>query len=138
MTSRLGRGYDEGKVRNAFRVSVPSALALGFVMVCWPVWFWGLLGIDLGDAPYPAILYGSVIMGVGLASIGGMRAPRSHLGLLLFLACYKGAAVVFLLGHGLHALLEGRHVPVAVWIIAALWLQQAISNARLYPWGLRE
>lgn len=138
MTKHLGQDYDEGKIRRAFRVSVPSALALGFVMVCWPVWFWGLLGIDLGDAPYPAILYGSVILGVGLASIAGMRAPRPHLGLLLFLACYKGMAVIFLLVHGLAALLDGRHVPVAVWTIAALWLHQAITNARLYPWGLRE
>ena len=50
------------------------------------------------------VLAGSVILGVGLASVGGMRAPRSHLGLLLFLACYKGLVVVLLLAHGLTVL----------------------------------
>jgi hypothetical protein len=137
-TNKAQRVFDEAKVRKAFRVSVPSALLLGLVMVCWPTGFWRLLGIELGDAPYPAILYGSVILGVGLASIAGVRAPRSHVGLLLFLVCYKGAAVVFLLVHGLLMLAADKSVPVAVWAIAALWLYQAVTNARLYPWGLED
>ena len=71
---------DEAKVRKAFRVSVPSALLLGAVMVVWPSGFWRLLGMELGTAIYPAVLYGCVIFGVGLASIAGARAPRRHFG----------------------------------------------------------
>lgn len=138
MVNIVKREFDEAKVRKAFRVSVPSALLLGLVMVCWPTGFWRLLGIELGDAPFPAILYGSVIVGVGLASIAGVRAPRSHVGLLLFITCYKGVAVLFLLGHGLLMLAEGKSVPLAVWLIAALWLYQAYTNARLYPWGVED
>lgn len=130
--------FDEAKVRKAFRVSVPSALLLGAVMVVWPRGFWNLLGIDLGTAIYPAILYGSVIFGVGLASIAGARAPRQHLGILLLLVCYKGTAVLALLVHGVLQLLADQPVPWAVWVIAALWLSQAVSNARLYPWGIRD
>lgn len=132
------QGFDEAKVRKAFRVSVPSALLLGAVMVIWPSGFWRLLGIDLGDAPYPAILYGSVIFGVGLASIAGARAPRRHVGLLLLLFCYKSVAVLALLGHGVLILMADKPVPLAVWVIAVLWLHQAVSNARLYPWGLED
>lgn len=139
MTNEVIKVFDEDKVRKAFKVSVPSALLLGLVMVCWPTGFWGLLGIELlGDAQFPAILYGSVILGVGLASIAGARAPRSHVGLLLLLVCYKGSAVLFLLGHALLMLADDKSVPVAVWVIAALWLSQAVSNARLYPWGLKD
>ena len=136
MTKEVMQGFDEAKVRKAFRVNVPSALLLGGVMVIWPTGFWGLLGIDLGDAPYPAILYGSVIFGVGLASILGARAPRRNMGLLLLLACYKSVAVLALVGHGVLMLLNDQSVPLAVWVIAVLWLLQAVSNARLYPWGL--
>ena len=131
-------GFDEAKVRKAFRVSVPSALLLGAVMVVWPRGFWQLLSIDLGAAIYPAVLYGSVIFGVGLASIAGARAPRQHLGILLLLVCYKGTAVLALLVHGVLQLLADQPVPWAVWVIAALWLSQAVSNARLYPWGIRD
>lgn len=138
MKNEVSQALDEAKVRKAFRVGVPSALLLGLVMVFWPAGFWRLLGIELGDAPFPAILYGSVIVGVGLASIAGVRAPRSHVGLLLFLACYKAVAVLALLGHGLLMLTDGKSVPLAVWLIAALWLHQAVTNARLYPWGLED
>lgn len=129
---------DVEKIRKAFKVSVPSALILGLVMVCWPTGFWRLLGIELGDAVFPAVLYGSVIIGVGLASVAGARAPRRHIGILLLLACYKGVAVLFLLWHAVAMLLNGHSVPIAIWIIAALWLSQAISNARLYPWGIKD
>lgn len=138
MTNETKQTFDVEKVRKAFRVSVPSALLLGLVMVCWPAGFWRLLGIELGDAPFPAILYGSVIVGVGLASIAGVRAPRSHVGLLLLLVCYKGVATLFLLGHGVLMFANGKAVPLAVWVIAALWLYQAITNARLYPWGIKD
>lgn len=138
MTNEEKQTLDVEKIRKAFKVSVPSATILGLVMVCWPTGFWRLLGIELGDAPFPAILYGSVILGVGLASIAGVRAPRSHIGILLLLACYKGVAVLFLLGHGLLMLSDGKAVPLAVWIIAAMWLSQAVSNARLYPWGIED
>lgn len=134
----MKQSFDEKKVRKAFQVSMPSATLLGLVMVCWPAGFWRLLGIELGDEPYPAILYGSVILGVGLASIAGIRAPRSHVGILLLLVCYKGIAVLFLLGHGLLMLTDGKSVPLAVWGITAMWLSQAVSNARLYPWGLED
>ncbi len=127
---------DEAKIRKAFRTSIPSALLLGAVMVVWPSGFWRLLGIELGAAIYPAILYGCVIFGVGLASIAGARAPRRHIGVLLLLACYKGTAVVALLVHGVLQLLADQPVPWPVWVIAALWLSQAVSNARLYPWGI--
>lgn len=138
MTKNMKQAFDVEKVRKAFKVSVPSASLLGLVMVCWPTGFWRLLGIELGDAPFPAILYGSVILGVGLASIAGVRAPQSHVGLLLFLTCYKGVAVLFLLGHGFLMLMDGKSVPLAVWVISALWLSQAVANARLYPWGLKD
>ncbi|MCB1676665.1 MAG: hypothetical protein KDI01_10260 [Halioglobus sp.] len=138
ISNEMSPMFDEIKVRKAFKVGVPSALLLGLVMVFWPVGFWRLLGIELGDAPFPAVLYGSVIVGVGLASIAGARAPRSHVGLLLFLTCYKGVAVLFLLGHALSMLTDGKSVPVVVWVIAALWLHQAVTNARLYPWGLQD
>ena len=138
MTNPIKPSFDEDKVRKAFKVSVPSALLLGLVMMCWPTEFWRLIGIELGATPLPAILYGSVIAGVGLASIAGVRAPRSHLGLLLFLTCYKSVAVLFLLIHGFLMLNAGQSVPVALWVIAALWFPQALSNARLYPWGIKD
>lgn len=138
MTSEVKSSFDVEKVRKNFKVSVPSALLLGLVMMCWPTGFWRLLGIELGEPPLPAILYGSVIFGVGLASIAGARAPRSHVGILLLLACYKGAAVLFLLIHGLLMLMDGESVPVALWVIAALWFYQAFTNARLYPWGIKD
>lgn len=138
MTNETQREFNEEKVRRAFKVSIPSALILGLAMVCWPTEFWSFLGIELGDAPFPAILYGSVIVGVGLASIAGARAPRSHVGLLLMLTCYKGVAVLFLLGHGLFMTIADKPVPLAVWIIALLWFSQAVSNARLYPWGITD
>ena len=136
--NNAGPVFDEAKVRKAFRVSVPSALLLGAVMMIWPSAFWRLLGMDLGAASYPAILYGSVIFGVGLASIAGARAPRSHVGLLLLLVCYKSAAVIALLTHGVLTLMADQPVPLAVWVIAALWLHQAVSNARLYPGGIKD
>lgn len=130
---------DVAKVRKAFRVSIPSALLLGGVMVAWPAGFWQLLGIELvGAAIYPAILYGCVIFGVGLASIAAARAPRQHLGILLLLVCYKGTAVLALLGHAAVQLLADQPVPWPVWVIAAMWLSQAVSNARLYPWGISD
>jgi len=138
MTSKIKPSFDEEKVRKAFKISVPSASLLGLVMMCWPTGFWRLLGIELGATPLPAILYGSVITGVGLASIAGIRAPRSHVGLLLLLTCYKGVAVLFLLIHGLLMLNSGEPVPVALWVIAALWLYQAVTNGRLYPWGIKD
>ena len=138
MTSEVKASFDVEKARKAFKVSVPSALILGLVMMCWPTWFWGLLGIELGATPLPAILYGSVIFGVGLASIAAMRAPRSHLGILLLLTCYKGTAVLFLLIHAMLMLNAGKSVPIALWVIAALWLSQAVTNARLYPWGIKD
>lgn len=126
------------KIRKAFRASIPSALLLGAVMVIWPSGFWRLIGMDVGAAPYPAILYGSVIFGVGLASIAGLRAPRQHVGVLLLLCCYKSIAVLALLTHGVLGLLADKPVPLAVWAIAVLWLLQAVSNARLYPWGIED
>ncbi len=138
MNNEAINGFNEAKVRKAFRVNVPSAILLGLVMVCWPVGFWRLLGIELGEALFPAILYGSVILGVGLASIAGVQAPRCHVGLLLLLVCYKGMAVLFLTIHSLVVLSDGKSVPPAVWVIIALWLSQAITNARLYPWGLKD
>jgi hypothetical protein len=47
-------------------------------------------------------------------------------------------AVLFLTIHGLLMLAGGKAVPLAVWVIAALWLSQAITNARLYPWGIKD
>lgn len=130
---------DEAKVRKAFKVSAPSALLLGGVMVLWPSVFWRWLGIELvGTAIFPAVLYGCVIFGVGLASIAAARAPRQHLGILLLLTCYKGTAVVALLGHAALQLLADQPVPWPVWVIAAMWLSQAVSNARLYPWGITD
>ncbi len=71
MMTEARKIFDETKARKVFRVNVPSAMLLGGVMLIWPSWFWGLLGIPLGEAIFPVILYGSVIFGVGLASIAG-------------------------------------------------------------------
>lgn len=69
-------------------------------MVCLPTGFWRLLGIELGDAPFPGILYGSVILGVGLASIAGVRdsTPSAYV-----LACARPTSMtVVVVNAGLH------------------------------------
>ena len=65
-------------------------------------------------------------------------APRQHVVVLLLLCCYKSIAVLALLTHGVLGLLADKPVPLAVWAIAVLWLLQAVSNARLYPWGIED
>ena len=53
-----------------FRVFAACALMLGLFITLSPAIFWGWLGIGIGaDSRVVAILYGSVVMAVGLLSL---------------------------------------------------------------------
>lgn len=126
----------ERRIAALFRKSAPFALLIGLVMILFPVRFWQLIGIDAGADAVIATLYGGVLIGVGVISHFGARAPMRHASLLLFMTAYKAVAVSFLIGHALIDLIAGRPVPIAVWIICLLWGRIAFDAARLYPWHL--
>ncbi len=126
------------KIAALFRRSAPFALIIGALMILFPLQFWHLIGIDAGADAVIATLYGGVLVGVGVTSHFGARAPMRHATLLLFMAAYKAVAVSFLIGHAVIDLMDGRPVPIAVWIICLMWGRIAIDGARLYPWHLED
>lgn len=121
-------------LRTTFQIVPLPAFGLGLAMAISPQAFWHLFGLEVGMDGVVAILYGSVLMGVGLSCMIALRNPAAHASLLLLIGCYKGVAFVALTLHGLQA---AAGMPLAGWVIAFAYLAMCLYCLALYPWRSR-
>ncbi len=118
-------------LRNTFQIVALPAFGLGLAMAISPQTFWRLLGLDVGPDGVVAILYGCVLMGVGLSSMVALRNPAAHVSLFLLVGLYKGAAFIALILHGLQ---DAAGLPFTGWVIAFAYLAMSLYCLALYPW----
>lgn len=113
--------------RFVFGVFSPCAMLIGLAMAISPATVWGWLGVQPGNAAIVAILYGCVLLGVGVVSLAAMRNPCRHATLLLLIGVYKSAAAVLLAVYGLQ-----QAMPAVGWVIAVAYLLMALLCLWLY------
>jgi|AMWB02.1.fsa_nt_gi hypothetical protein len=118
-------------LRTTFQIIALPAFGLGLAMAISPAAFWQLFGLEVGADAVVAILYGCVLMGVGITSMFALRNPAAHTSALLLIGSYKGAAFIALCLHGLQA---AAGMPLAGWVIAFAYLAMSIYCLLLYPW----
>lgn len=120
-----------------YGVSAPSCLVLGLWIAIAPRNFWGLLQVDYVD-PLSQVLYGCVLVGIGVICLLGFRKPLQYTTVLLLMAVYKGIASIAVICHMSYLAATGADMPWAGWFIAAIWACLAAMCALVYPWGKGE
>lgn len=108
-----------------------TSFAIGAWMMIDPAEAWASVGIDVGDEPLAAALYGGAIVGEGamfaLCAIWPVRYVVFFQYLIIYktFSCIAGAAV----------LLRMEAAPPGAWLTIAGWAFAGLTGALVFPWS---
>lgn len=108
-----------------------TSFVIGAWMMIDPGAAWASVGIDVGDQPFAAALYGGAIMGEG--AMFGLAAiwPVRYLVFFQYLMMYKTFACIA----GAAVLLRMEQAPPGAWLTLGGWAFAGLLCVAVFPWA---